>query len=111
MSIKLVLLKTGDYVISNLKELLSDDKLCGYLFEDPHKIEIRNQLLLVEEEKVKNSRDLEISLSPWIFLSKDKKIPIPPSAVITIVDPIDDIEKMYLEKINAATNQVSSSQE
>ena len=111
MSVKLVLLTSGENVISDIKELLSDDKLCGYLLSDPHKIEIRNHVLLVEDENVKNARDLEISMSPWIVLSKDKKIPVPPNSVITIVEPIDEVKKMYEEKVNGTNGKVSTSED
>ena len=33
MSIKVALLKSGESVIADIKELVSDDKICGYLFE------------------------------------------------------------------------------
>ena len=38
MSVKLAVLKSGDTVIADIKELISDDKVCGYLFTNPHKI-------------------------------------------------------------------------
>lgn len=106
MTVKLVLLKSGETIISDTKELISDDKLCGYLFEDPHKIETRKTLLLVEEN-VDTSGDLEVSISPWIVLSKDTKIPIPTDWVVTIVEPIDTIKQMYEEKLNVKNSQVS----
>ena len=100
MSIKLALLKSGETVISDAKELISDDKMCGYLFTNPHKVEARTSLLLVEESETKSSGDLEISLAPWIVLSKDDQVPVPPDWVVTIVEPIDEVKEMYEEKIN-----------
>ena len=35
MSIKVALLKSGESVIADIKELVSDDNVCGYLFENP----------------------------------------------------------------------------
>ena len=35
MSVKLAILKSGETVISELKELVSEDNVCGYLFENP----------------------------------------------------------------------------
>ncbi len=106
MSIKLTLLKSGETIISDAKELISDDKVCGYLLTKPHKVETRKSVLLVEENE--NPRgDIEISLSPWIILTTDEKIPIPPDWVVTIVDPIKTIKEMYEEKVNGQDNQVS----
>ena len=106
MSIKLALLKSGETVISDAKELISDDKVCGYLFTNPHKIETRRTVLLVEENESAKG-DLEVSLSPWIVLTSDTQIPVPPDWIVTIVEPIQNIKEMYEEKVNGQNSQVS----
>ena len=45
-------------------------------------------------------RKEEITLSPWILLTEDKSMTIPQEWVITIVNPIKSIVKMYEEKTN-----------
>jgi len=106
MSIKLAILKSGETVISDIKELISEEKVCGYLFNHPHKIETRKSFLLVEENE--NSKaDLEVSLSPWIILTSDNQIPVPPDWIVTIVEPIQTIKEMYEEKLNGQIDQVS----
>lgn len=108
MSIKLALLKSGETIISDIKELISDEKVCGYLFNHPHTIETRKSFLLVEENE--NSKgDLEVSLSPWIILTSDTQIPVPPDWIVTIVEPIQTIKEMYEEKLNGQSDQVSFS--
>jgi hypothetical protein len=106
MSIKLALLKSGETVISDAKELISEEKVCGYLFTKPHKIEVRKTMLLVEENQNPKG-DLEISLSPWIILTSDTQIPVPPDWIVSIVEPIQTIKEMYEEKINGEDNKVS----
>lgn len=106
MSIKLALLKSGETIISDAKELISDNKVCGYLFENPHKVEVRKAILLVESND-DASGDLEVSISPWIVLAKDKQIPVPPDWIVTIVEPVDTIKEMYEEKLNEQNSQVS----
>lgn len=106
MSIKLALLKSGETIISDAKELISDDKVCGYLFTNAHKVETRKTLLLVEETENPKG-DLEVSLSPWIVLTSDTQIPVPPDWVVTIVEPIQTIKEMYEEKVNGQDSQVS----
>lgn len=108
MSIKLALLKSGETIISDAKELISDDKVCGYLFNNPHKIETRKSFLLVEENESPKA-DLEVSLSPWIILASDTQIPVPPDWIVTIVEPIQTIKEMYEEKLNGQSDQVSFS--
>jgi hypothetical protein len=110
MSIKLALLKSGEFVISDAKELISNEKVCGYLFENPHVVELRKSLLLVEENENPGG-DLEVILFPWIVLTSDTKIPVPPDWVVTIVEPIQTIKQMYEEKVNGQNNQVSTLEE
>tara|TARA_B100000131_G_scaffold297725_1_gene316735 strand:- start:288 stop:641 length:354 start_codon:yes stop_codon:yes gene_type:complete len=109
MSIKIALLKSGEYVISDAKELISEDKVCGYLLKKPHTIDIREPVLLTEEDSSESSSNLEISLSPWIVLSKEDQIPLSPDWIVTIVEPIDSVKELYEEKINGIDNQVGSS--
>ena len=97
MSIKIALLKSGENIISDAKELVSDDKVCGYLFQKPHLVEWNVPTFLVENQG-ESSGELEISLSPWIVLAKDEKIPVTKDWVVTIVDPVDSIIEMYKEK-------------
>jgi len=109
MSVKLVLLKSGETVIADAKELISDGKVCGYLFTNPHKIEVSKTVLLIEEND-DTKGDLEISLSPWIVLTIDTEIPVTPDWVVTIVEPIETIKKMYEEKVNVQNSEVSFTQ-
>ena len=51
MSIKLAVLKSGEQVIADAKELVSEEKVHGYLFTRPHKVVSTQPLLLTEEQK------------------------------------------------------------
>mgnify|MGYP003126932824 FL=1 len=105
MSIKVALLKSGESVISDIKELVSDDNICGYLFQNPHTITYLEPELLTEQTETSK---LKISLIPWIIITSDTKIPVRSDWVITMVEPLEDVKKMYLEKINGKDNQVNS---
>lgn len=98
MSIKLALLKSGETIISDIKELLEEEKLCGYVFQNPHKI-LMEKTILLSEEKDYDSK-LQISLTPWIILTDDNKILVSPDWVITIVEPITSVKNLYEEKID-----------
>ena len=37
-------------------------------------------------------------MTPWIILSSDKKIILPVDCVMTIVEPIEGVKKMFLDK-------------
>ena len=109
MSIKLALLKSGETVISDAKELIADDVICGYLLTDPHIVDTRKTVLLTEESQ--DSGNVEISLVPWIMLSSETKIPIPKDWVVTIVEPLDTVKKIYEEKVNVQSDQDNSADE
>ena len=98
MSIKLAVLKSGEQVIADAKELVSEEKVRGYLFTRPHKVVSTQPLLLTEEQKDDNS--LEVTLSPWIILSADKEVVVPTDWVVTLVEPLESVVKMYEEKVN-----------
>jgi len=109
MSIKLLLLKSGEQILADAKELRRKeedipivDKVYGYLLTQPHKVSANKPLVLTEN--VDEQRNVEITLAPWILLTEDKVMTIPKEWVITIVNPIDSIVKMYQEKIDGQSN-------
>jgi hypothetical protein len=103
MAIRLALLKSGETVISDIKELVSkpDDDgnqdVYGYMFLKPHKVSVVPKMLLTENLDSDN-REYEITLSPWILLTEDDKIPVTTDYVVTVVNPVDSLERIYLEK-------------
>ena len=105
MSIKVALLKSGESVIADIKELISDDNICGYLFEIPNIITYLEPEVLTEQTETSK---LKISLIPWILITSDTKIPVRSDWVITIVEPIEEVKKIYEEKINGEDSQVNS---
>ena len=109
MSIKVALLKSGESVIADIKELISDDKVCGYLFENPNVINYLEPELLVEQTETSK---MKISLIPWILITSDTKIPVRSDWVITMVEPIESVKKIYEEKINESNqnNRVDEQQ-
>lgn len=108
MSIKLALLKSGDTIISEMKEILSEStettssKAIAYILNKPHKIFIQKEIFLSEESRSPSSDEsqIQVVLTDWIPLSDDDDIVIPIDWVVTIVDPISAAKEIYEEKIN-----------
>ena len=102
MSVKLLLLKSGDQIISDVKEIVRSEGesrvVEGYLFSKPHKISAIKPVVLTEN--FNDERNVEVTLSPWILLTEDKSMTVPQDWIITIVNPIGSILKMYEEKTN-----------
>ena len=104
MSVKLVMLKSGEDIIADVKELKSEEGIVGYYFHDPLIVKMYHP----EEPTVLNedgsSREYESMISvqfyPWIPLSEESRIPCSADWVITIVEPIENLRKLYQEKID-----------
>ena len=101
MSVKLTILKTGETLISDMQELVSDKDQASphaYLLNNPHLVKIKEKQFLTEEEKIDKKIGINVLMTPWIILSSDKKIIIPVDSVITIVEPIEGVKQMFLDK-------------
>ncbi len=107
MSVKIALLKSGESVIADIKELISEDKICGYLFTNPHKMQVSNSIFLTEEQLEPGDGTVSVTFSSWILFSSDNEIPVRPDWVVTIVEPVKSIKEMYEEKLNGQIDQVS----
>jgi len=108
MAIKLLLLKSGQTLIADAKELVSEDsktgktQVHGYVFKNPHTVVTIPKIFSTSEEsEERNQVEVDVSLSPWILLTKEKEVVVPIDWVITIVEPLDSVTKMYEEKLIA----------
>mgnify|MGYP005721980571 FL=1 len=103
MSIKLTLLKSGEQLISDMKELVAEgqNQPHAYLLNNPHTIDINHKEFVTDDEKVSGDFGINVSLLPWIILSKDKTMIIPIDSVLTVVEPIQSVTQMYLDKMEA----------
>ena len=103
MSIKLTLLKSGETLISEMKELVAEkeQQAHAYLLENPHVVQTREKTFLSEEEKKIGDFGIDVTLIPWIVLSADKKVIIPIDVVTTIVEPLASVKQMFIDKSEA----------
>ena len=105
MSIKITVLKTGEHIISDMKELMTEgeENAQAYMLVNPHTYEINEKQCITEEEKELAEGDygINVSLLPWLILSKDKKMIIPTDSVLTVVEPLESVTQLYLDKINS----------
>ena len=112
MSIKLVMLKSGEDLITDLKEIKSNEEVIGYYFDNPLIIkmyESEEPTVLNEEGSMKQfSSKVDITFYPWIPLSKETKIPCSADYVVTIVEPIERLKTQYLERVNHGKNDQNS---
>ena len=103
MSIKLAILKSGEQVIADIKEYVDENqKTISLLFENPYIVKFLTPELLIESAVGNENENVshKVSFSPWIVMSEDKNMTVPPDWVVTIVEPIDWVKKSYQEKMN-----------
>lgn len=96
MTIKIAITRNNEHIISDVKELSSEDNFKGYLLKNPQIVSVsKNENLLLEEV----DETIRIILSPWILLSKDSEIFVIPDHIIAMVEPLDMVKEIYLEKM------------
>ena len=100
MTVKLILLKTGETIISDAKEVVQEEQVRGYLLTQPQVVESQEKTLLMESETTNSNYELDVILKPWMILSKDKEFVVTTDIVATICDPLDSVKDMYESKIN-----------
>ena len=94
MTVKLSLLKSGEDVIADIEEMILDEKVVGYFFNDPCVVK-----LLAKDAGTGGKTPCQLQLTPWLPLTKETKIPVAPDWVITIVEPMPQLKKMYEEGV------------
>ena len=99
MTIKLLLLKSGEDIISDIQEMVvgedEERRVVGYLLSKPCIIKIRDSQVLTEETEVTQKSAFQVSLYPWMPLSADTTIPVPADWVVTIVEPKDKLKEIF----------------
>ena len=98
MSVKLLLLKSGEEVITEVQELMDPENKepIGFKLHKPFRLEIVSD----EGEIVFNrEKGYQLSWFPWAPLSKEKDFFLPAGHVITAYDPLDSITEQYVQAI------------
>ena len=104
MAIKLLLLKSGEDMIADVKEMTFGEgdktRVIGYSLNRPCVIKMREPNIIpeMEEGNIKKA-GYEVSLFPWSPLSAEEDIPIPCDWVVTMVQPTFKLKEMYTEDI------------
>ena len=111
MTVKLVMLKSGEDIIADVKEIKTEQDVIGYFFHDPLIVKMyspEKPVVLSEENGVESdhgttkeiSSKVGITFYPWVPLSAENKIPCSADWVITMVEPMQNLKKLYQEKID-----------
>ena len=104
MSVKLVMLKSGEDIIADVKELKTEEGIVGYYFNNPLIVKMHHseEPTVLNEEGSSRQYESKISVQfyPWIPLSEESRIPCSADWVVTIVEPVKNVKKLYQESLN-----------
>lgn len=99
MTVKLLLLKSGEDIIADVYEMAFGEeeqrRVIGYYLDKPCLVKMRNPNTLTEESSKNQKAGFQVSLFPWMPLSKDERISIPADWMVTMVEPVEKLKEMY----------------
>ena len=103
MTIKILVLKSGEDVIADIKEMMtSDNQVMGYLLTKPCVVKLMSAAPLTAEEDDPNpegTSEVRIRMHPWAPLAKEKQVPLSTEWVVTMFSPIDKVLDMYKKQV------------
>jgi len=105
MSVKLLLLKSGEDIIADVDEMTAGEgaqrRIVGYYLTKACTVKIRQvQVPVKGDPDGETQTKLETILFPWMPLSADDTIPVVADWVVTLVNPVQKLHEMYMEKVN-----------
>jgi len=107
MTVKVILLKSGEDVISDAKEILDEEQkgIVAYYLSNPYIMQLTSRVEDGEDEQPRTK--FSVQYTHWAPLSKQRQFVIPADWVVTIYDPHDSIMKDYCDKHNITSEEES----
>ena len=91
MTIKVLVLKSGEDVIADIQEMMSsENQVMGYFLTKPCVVKIQAK---------ETSSDVSVRMHPWMPIAREKMIPLSTDWVVTMVTPIESIQEMYEKQV------------
>ena len=109
MTIKVLVLKSGEDVIADVQEMVSPttEQVMGYFLSSPCVVKIQAKDMSAESE-------VSVRMHPWMPIAREKMIPINADWVVTMVTPVEKIQEMYETQVlndGKETDQTTDSDE
>lgn len=99
MSVQLVLLKSGEELVADVRELIDRDtqQPISTIFIKPVRVTVVQQAVLTEGAT--EPSDSVLSFVPWLATSKSEEYFIKPDWIVTICQPQDNIKESYIKNV------------
>ena len=108
MTIKVLVLKSGEDVIADIQEMMSsDNQVMGYFLTKPCVVKIQAKDMSAQSE-------VSVRMHPWMPIAREKMIPLNTDWVVTMVTPVEKIQEMYETRVlndGKETDQTTDSDE
>ena len=96
MTIKVLVMKSGEDVIADVQEMVSDtNQVIGYFLTRPCVVTLRAS----EDPTSDDEQEVSIRMHPWMPLAREKLIPISTDSVVTMVTPVEKVLEMYQKEV------------
>ena len=106
MTIKVLVLKSGEDVIADVQEMMSSsDQVIGYFLTKP---------CVVKIQASETNTDVSVRMHPWMPIARETMIPVSADWVVTMVTPVESIQEMYQKQVlddGKETDQTTDSNE
>ena len=113
MTIKILVLKSGEDVIADVKEMMTpDNKVMGYFLNRPCVVKLISNAPLTADEsnpKTETKSEMSVRMHPWAPLAKETEIPLTSEWVVTMITPVEKVLKMYKEDVLKAYDNTTDS--
>ena len=98
---KLVLLKTGEYIVTQIQEAWDDGEFLFYVLTNPRLLRITGTYAIDDKHNT------SVSLFVWPQFSIDTQVELQKDAVLTIVEPTSDLIDLYNQSCGNPTTDLS----
>tara|TARA_A100001391_G_scaffold10154_1_gene6280 strand:- start:152 stop:505 length:354 start_codon:yes stop_codon:yes gene_type:complete len=109
MTIKVLVLKSGEDVIAGVSEMMSPtDQVMGYFLDNPCVVKIQ------AKGDMQTDSEVSVRMHPWMPIAREKMIPVAVDWVVTMVTPVEKIQEMYETQVlndGKETDQTTDSDE
>ena len=91
MTIKILVLKSGEDVIADVQEMMSsENQVMGYFLNKPCVVKIQAK---------ETSSDVSVRMHPWMPIAREQMIPLSTDWVVTMVTTVEKIQEMYEKQV------------
>ena len=97
--VKVVVMFNGDNVICDLQEAVDKETSArqAYIMNFPYKVEYDQPKL--DEAGIVTDPAVKVHYQPWCPLSPETRVPVNPTVVVTILEPMPSLRDTYISNV------------